>query len=170
MILDIIILAIIAFSAYRGWKKGAISMIGTLIILVAAILIASAFGTPFGKMIGAGNTFLRPVIGFFILFLILFTIGQFLKKLVTPKRGIFSSADKLFGIIFSVLRSVLLLGLIFGFFRIFELPSSKVANASTSYPIILRSSALMVSQLKPLAGSLSNDIFETMPADSLDHR
>jgi uncharacterized membrane protein required for colicin V production len=167
MILDLIIIAIIAFAAYRGWRKGAISMIGSLIILIAAILIASAFGTQFGKVIGAGNTLLRPVTGFFILFVILFIIGQFLKKFITPKRGIFAGADKLVGIIFSLLRAVLVLGLIFGFLRIFELPSSKAANESKTYPIILKSSALMVSQLKPLVGSLSSEIFETMPADSL---
>src|SRR5262249_37169843 len=97
----------------------------------------------------------------------LFIIGQFLKKMVTPKRGIFAGADKLAGIIFATLRAVLILGLLFGFFRFFELPPAKVANASKAYPIVLRSSALMVSQFKPLVGSLSSDVFETMPADSL---
>jgi uncharacterized membrane protein required for colicin V production len=167
MILDVIIILILAFAGFLGWRKGAVSMIGSLIILVAAILLASAFGTSFGKMVGIGNTLLRPVTGFFLLFIILFIVGQFLKRFVTPKKGIFAGADKFVGVIFSVLRTVLLLGLLLGFLRIFELPSSKTANSSATYPIVLKSSALLVSQLKPLAVSLSSDVFDTMPADSL---
>ena len=167
MILDIIIIVILALAAFRGWRKGALVIVGSLIILIAAILIASAFGTQFGNMIHAGNTLLRPVTGFFILFLILFIIGQFFIRFITPKRGIFAGANKFLGIIFGVMRAVLVLGLIFGFLRIFELPSNKAANESKTYPVVLKSSALMVSQLKPLVGSLSSEVFETMPADSL---
>jgi len=170
MILDVIIVAILAFAAFRGWRKGAISVIGSLIILIAAIIIASTFGTGFGRMLGVGNTLLRPVTGFFILFLVLFIIGQFFIKFITPKRGIFSGANKFLGLIFGVLRAVLLLGLLFGFLRIFELPPTKTANTSLTYPIVLKSSALMVSQLKPLVGQLSSDVFETMPADSLKNK
>jgi uncharacterized membrane protein required for colicin V production len=167
MILDFIIIVIPAFAAYRGWRKGGISMIGSLIILIAAILIATTFGTQFGRMLGVGNTLLRPVTGFFILFLVLFIIGQFFIKFVTPKRGIFAGANKFVGAIFGALRAVLLLGLLFGFLRIFELPAQKTASLSMTYPLVLKTSGLMVSQLKPLVGQLSSEVFETMPADTL---
>jgi uncharacterized membrane protein required for colicin V production len=167
MILDIIIIILLVLSAFGGWRKGAISIVGSIIILIAAILLASAFGSEFGKAIGAGNSILRPVIGFFLLFLILFIVGQFVKRFLTPKRGVLAGADKFFGVILGVLRAILLLGLVFAFLRIFEIPSTKTANESRTYPLILKSSSLMVSQLKPLAGHLSNDVFESMPSDSL---
>jgi membrane protein required for colicin V production len=166
MILDIIIIALLALAAYRGWTKGAISLIASLIILIAAILLATAFGSDFGKMIGAGNSVMRPVLGFFILFVLLFLAGQFLKKFLTPKRGFLGRINNFFGLILGIVRAVLVLGLLFALLRIFEIPSAKTVSESKTYPIVLKSSSLIVSQLKPLAGHMSNDTFESMPADS----
>jgi uncharacterized membrane protein required for colicin V production len=162
MILDIIIIAIIAFAAFRGWRKGAVRIIGGFVILIAAILIASAFGTEFGKAIGVGPTLLHPVTGFFILFFILYIIGSFLRRLLTPKSGIFAGANSLIGLLLNAIISVLILGLLFGFLRIFQLPSTKLANESKTYPIVFKSSALLVSQLKPLVSQLSSDVYEDL--------
>lgn len=171
MILDITIIALIAFSAFRGWRKGAVSMLASIVILIGAILLATAFGTQFGKMIGAGPTLLHPVIGFFIVFLILYIIGGFLKRFLTPKTGIFAGANKILGLVFAILRTILLLGLLFGFLRIFQFPSTKLANDSEAYPIVLKSSAIMVSQLKPLVSQLSNEVYEDLsPGDSVKHQ
>jgi uncharacterized membrane protein required for colicin V production len=171
MILDLIIAAIILLGALNGWRRGAVAIIGSIIILFAAILIASAFANPFGKALGIGPTLLHSVTGFFILFLILIIIGSFLKRFLTPKSGIFAGANKILGLVFGILRAVLLLGLLFGFLRIFQIPSAKQANDSKTYPIILKSSAIMVTQLKPLASQLSSDIYEDLtPADSAKHR
>jgi len=168
MILDIIIIALIIFAAYRGWRRGAITMFVSIVILIAAILIAAIFGTPIGKAIGIGPTLLYPVTGFFILFIVLFIAGAFLKKWIKPKRGFLAGADKIFGLIFGVLRAVLLLGLLFAFLRIFQFPSTKVANESFTYSVVLKSSALMVIQLKPLVSQLSNEVYEDIaPNDSL---
>ena len=87
MILDIIVIALIVFAAFRGWRKGAVRIIGAFVILIAAILIASAFGTQFGRAIGVGPTLLHPVTGFFILFFILYIVGSFLRRFLTPKSG-----------------------------------------------------------------------------------
>jgi len=171
MILDIIIVAIILFAAFRGWRKGAITMFVSIIVLVGAILLATAFGTMFGKALGIGPTLLHPVTGFFILFIILLIIGGILKKWIKPKRGFLAGTDKIFGLIFGVLRAVLLLGLFLAFLRIFQFPSTKLANQSTVYPLVLKSSALMVSQLKPLISQLSSEVYDDLvPGDSLKNK
>ena len=171
MILDIIIIALIAFAALNGWRKGAITMLASILILIVAVIIAAIFGTPVGKALGVGPTLLYPVIGFFILLVVLLLIGSFIKKIIKPKRGIFAGGDKLFGLIFGLLRAILLLGLLFAFLRIFQFPSTKLANQSTVYPIVLKSSALIVSQLKPLVSQLSSEIYEDIaPADSLKNK
>lgn len=167
MILDIIIIFIVGYSTYRGWRRGAISFIGSMIILVASIILATVFGSEFGRAIGAGTTILRPIIGFFLLFVILYLIGRSIRKFLTPKRGILAGLDKLFGLILGFLRAVLILGLLFAFLRIFEIPSVKTATESKAYSFILKTSGLLVHQLKPLAGHLSSDTFESMPGDSL---
>src|SRR5689334_9388976 len=110
MILDIVILAIVVFAAFRGWRRGAVAIIGSIVILIAAILLASALATPVGKMIGLGPTLLHPVTGFFIVFILLLIAGSFLKKFLTPKAGIFAGANRILGLFFGVLRAVLLLG------------------------------------------------------------
>jgi membrane protein required for colicin V production len=171
MILDIIIIVLIALAAWSGWRKGAITMLASIVILIVAVVIAAIFGTPVGKALGVGPTPLHPVTGFFILLVIIFFIGSFLKKVIKPKRGIFAGGDKLFGLIFGLLRAVLLLGLLFAFLRIFQFPSTKLANQSAIYPIVLRSSALMVSQLKPLVSQLSGEVYEDIaPTDSLKNK
>ena len=168
MILDIIIIVLLAIAAWNGWRKGAITMLASIVILIAAVVIAAIFGTPVGKAIGIGPTLLHPVTGFFILFVVLLFAGSYLKKMIKPKRGLFAGGDKFLGLIFGLFRAVLLLGLLFAFLRIFQFPSTKLANQSTTYPIVLRSSALMVSQLKPLASQLSSEVYEDItPADSL---
>jgi len=168
MILDIIIVVLLALAAWGGWRKGAITMLASIVILVAAVIIAAIFGTPVGKAIGVGPTLLHPVTGFFIVFAVLLFIGSFLKKRIKPKTGLFAGADKLFGLIFGLLRAVLLLGLLFAFLRIFQYPSTKIANQSSLYPVVLKSSAIMVSQLKPLASQLSSEVYEDIaPTDSL---
>jgi membrane protein required for colicin V production len=168
MILDLIIFVLLALAAWSGWRKGAITMIASILILVAAVVIAAIFGTPLGKALGIGPTLLHPVIGFFILLVLLLFIGSFLKKIIKPKRGIFAGGDRLFGLIFGLLRAVLLLGFLFAFLRIFQFPAAKLANQSTAYPIVLKSSSLMVSQLKPLASQLSSDVYDDItPSDSL---
>ena len=168
MILDIIIVALLGFAIYSGWRKGAITMFVSIIVLIAAVLVATIFGTPFGKAIGVGPTLLHPVTGFFVLFIILLLIGSFVKKWIKPKRGFLAGADKVFGSVFGFLRAVLLLGLLFGFLRIFQLPSTRTSNSSILYPHVLRSSALLVSQLKPLVGQLSSEVYDDLvPTDSL---
>jgi len=171
MILDIIIIALIVFAAFRGWRKGAVRILGAFVILIAAILIASAFGTQFGKAIGVGPTLLHPLTGFFILFIILYIIGSFLRRFLTPKSGIFAGANKIMGLILNVIISVLVLGLIFGFLRIFQLPSAKQANDSKTYPMVLKCSAMIVSQLKPIVSQLSNDVYDELsPRDSVKNK
>ncbi|MDP4230099.1 MAG: CvpA family protein [Bacteroidota bacterium] len=167
MIIDIIIILFLCLAAFRGWRKGAVRIIGSFLILIASIVLATIFGTQFGRALGVGPTLLHPVIGFFILFVILLIIGSFLKRLLTPKGGLFSGANKIVGLILNTVIAVLVLGLIFGFLRIFQIPSVKVANGSVAYPIVLRSSAIMVSQLKPLASQLSGDIYEDIAPEKI---
>ena len=120
MILDIIIVSLVGFAAYRGMRKGAISMVASLVILIGSVIIATVFGTSFGKSIGLGPTLLHPVTGFFILLFILLFLGSFLKKWIKPKRGMFSAADKFLGLVLGALRAILILGLLAGFLRIFQ--------------------------------------------------
>ena len=171
MILDIIIIVLLVLAAWSGWRRGAVTMLASIVILIAAVIIAALFGTALGRALGVGPTLLFPVTGFFILFVILLFIGSFIKKAIKPKSGFLAGGDKFFGLILGVLRAVIVLGLLFAFLRIFQFPSTKLANQSATYPIVLKSSALMVSQLKPLVSQLSSEMYEDIaPTDSLRNK
>ncbi|MEP7234504.1 MAG: CvpA family protein [Ignavibacteriota bacterium] len=168
MIIDLIVAGLLLVSLISGWRKGALTMIATIVVLLGSILLATAFGTQAGKILGFGPTLLHPVIGFFVVFLLLLIAGSFLKKFIKPKRGLLAGADKIIGSVFGLVRAFLLIGLLFGFLRIFQFPSATMANKSTLYPIILKPVATLVSQLRPLASQLSGEVYdEVSPSDSL---
>lgn len=167
MIWDIIIIVLLAFATYRGWRNGAVAMLVSFLIFIGAIIIATLFGTPFGNMLGIGSTYLHPVIGFFVLFVIVYIVGGFIKRKVTPKQGLFAGLNNLLGAILGLLRMVLLLGLLFSFLRIFGLPSAESIRESKGYPMVMDATGLIVSQIKPLVNTFkASDKFEDMPSDS----
>ena len=88
--IDIVAGALILFATWRSWKKGASGILMGFVTLIGAIVIATLFGTPFGKAIGIGAKYIQPVVGFFILFFIVYFIGSFIEKKIKPKQGLFA--------------------------------------------------------------------------------
>lgn len=166
--IDIIAGALVLFSTFRGWKKGASGILMGFVTLVGAILIATLFGTPFGKAIGIGAKYLHPIIGFFLLFFLVYVIGAFIEKKIKPKQGLFAGANAILGAAFGFLRMTLVLGLIFSFARIFGFPATKEVKTTTVYPFTIRITSLVASQLRPLVSQLEeSDVFEEMlPIDT----
>ena len=168
MIWDIIIIVLIAFAIYRGWRNGAVAMIVSFLIFIGAIIIATLFGTPFGKMLGLGASYLHPVIGFFFLFAIIVIIGGFVKRKLSPKQGMFAGLNSLLGAAMGLVRMILLLGLLFSFLRIFGLPPVDTIRESKGYPMVMNATALIVKQIKPLVDTFkASDVYEDMtPSDT----
>ena len=159
--LDAIIVVLLLYALWSGWHHGATRILGGIIVFVAAIIIGTLSGTAIGSAL-LPSSFLAPIVGFFIMFILVMVVGSFFTKKISPKRGIFAGLDKLFGAVFSVIRMLLLIGLLAAFFRLFHLPSPSITNRSTLYPATLHSAASVVSQLKPLAIKLSDDAIDAV--------
>lgn len=168
MIYDIIIAAFIAFALWKGWRRGAMRQLISLAVIIAAVLLGTALGTPAGKAIGIGQKYLQPIVGFFIIFIVLAFAGQFLSRMLHPKAGMTAGANKLLGAIFSGIKAVVIIGLIAAFLRMFAFPPEDKVKDTVLYPATMKASALMVSQIRPLVSQLESiEEYEEMgPADS----
>jgi uncharacterized membrane protein required for colicin V production len=168
MTFDIVAAILILFAAWRGWKKGASGILMGFVTLIAAILIATLFGNPFGKAIGVGPKYIQPIVGFFILFAIVSIIGSFIEKKIKPKQGMFAGANSALGAVFGFVRMTLILGLVFSFGRIFGFPPVDEVKSAVVYPFTIRTTSLIASQLRPILKQLDDsDVFEEMmPIDT----
>ncbi len=165
MILDLVIGLVLALAVWRGWRRGMIEIIASFLLLLVAMFIASMFGTQVGDSLG-NSGYLRPIFGFFIVFIVLMIVGSFIIKKIKPKRGVISFFDRIFGAVFSGLRMLLIVGLVCAFFRLFQLPSAATVNSSKIYPTILTITSNIASQLKPLTSKLSEGVFDDTPPPS----
>ncbi len=162
MIIDLIIGLFLALSIWRGWRRGAVEIVASLALLIVSMLVASAFGTQVGNALGSSG-YLRPIFGFFIVFIVLMIVGSFIIKRIKPKRGVISFFDRLLGAVLSGVKTLLIIGLVCAFFRLFQLPSADTVKGSVLYPATLTATSTIVAQLKPLAVKLSNDVFDDHP-------
>lgn len=162
MSIDIIIGLMLAFAIVKGYRRGAVEIIVSFVIFIAALVLSSMFGTQVGKAL-LGSSYLHPFIGFLIVFVGLLVVGSVITKSIKPKKGFFAGLDKIFGAAIGGIRMLLIIGLIAAGFRIVHLPSSETARSSKFYGIAIRATAMLVSQVKPLATTVSDDIFNDRP-------
>ena len=168
MIYDVIIALLILIAAWKGWGKGAIRQIISLAIIIAAALLASALGTPIGKALGIGQKYLQPIFGFFILFAVLAIVGYFLARLIKPKVGLTATLNNLVGAAVSALKMIFIIGIVAAFLRMFGFPHEDNVKDTVLYPFTMKTSALIVSQVRDLVSNLEhNDEYEEMgPIDT----
>src|SRR5688500_9287275 len=134
MIYDIIIAVLILIAVWKGWGKGAIKQIISLGIIIAAALLASALGTPIGKALGIGQRYLQPIFGFFILFAVLYIVGQFVARLIKPKVGVSAAINNFIGAAVSGLKMIFIIGIVAAFLRMFGFPSEDNVKDTVLYP------------------------------------
>jgi len=161
MSINIIILLLLAFAIWRGYQKGFFQIVASFVLFIVALLLGSALGNVLGWRL-FGDSFLNPIICFFIGFIAILVIGFFLIKKINPKRGIISGIDRILGAALSGVRMLLIIGLVAAFLRVFHLPSYKTINESKLYSVSLDGVAAIVNQLKPLAATTKSDILNDL--------
>lgn len=164
MSIDIVIGLLLAFAIYRGYRRGAFEMIASFVIFIAALLLASAFGTQVGRALMHAS-YWHPIAGFFIVFVGLLIIGSFFTKSIKPKKGLISLLDRIAGAFLSGVRMLIIIGLVAASFRLFHLPSAQSVNKSKLYGIAYSAASSLVTQIKPLATTVTDDIFNEPPPE-----
>ncbi len=137
-VVDIIIVFVIVlsalFSLMRGFVKEAIS----LATWVIAIWVAATFAPKLSVMLSGSidSEAVRQAVGFGVLFIATLIIGglvNFLISQVVKKTGL-SGADRIFGVVFGVLRGGLIIVVLVVIGGLTTLPSTQWWKSSTLLP------------------------------------
>jgi membrane protein required for colicin V production len=153
MALDIIILLALLFAVYRGWSKGLISVILSIVFLVLAMYGAGLLGGWVGDVLNISPAYLSRILGFMIAFAALYFIGRVIKDRIKPKSGILGGVDKLAGAALGLVRGLLVLSIALVFFRVIHLPPESMRSSSRLYPHVVSIAPSLVKLLRPITSS-----------------
>lgn len=148
--LDWAIIALVAFAAIKGFSRGFIVELASLVALVAAIWAGIHFSEQVAETTGIGTE--NAALAFLITFLIVLLGVHFLARFLTTLVDIaqLSLPNKFAGVLFGALRSLftlsVALNLVVGYSD-GELPPEKVREASTLYAPVRAFSPLLVPML-----------------------
>lgn len=112
-IFDIIVCVIAAIAVFNGWRKGfAVQALG-LVAIVLGLIVASRMGAEAGAKLGIDSRY-ASVVGFLIVFLcvtlVLMLVARLFRKMF--KFAGLGFIDVLLGIVLSVLKVALVLGIL----------------------------------------------------------
>lgn len=175
-ILDIILLGIILFGAYKGYRKG--FLLEVISIIAFFLAIVGGF-----KLLHLGVQFLDdhfqisgellPYISFILIFIVIILLvnllGKALKKIIDLT--LLGSIDNLAGALLSMLKWAFGVSVILWLSNSFGIdPPEKWTVNSVLYPHVLRFAPLMVeyfSVIMPFAQDLFEIIKDTLQGDSI---
>lgn len=163
MTTDIILLVLLALSVIGGWRSGAIAMLLSVGILIAAAFGASMFADQVGNLLKIGPVWVRPVVGFVFSFIVLLIIGGWIKRAIRPKHGILRSMDGFAGAILGLIRGAIIVGMLLALLSLIHLPPERTTEHSKIYPVLLKTSTIFMGVLNPYIHHP-----EDHPADSTD--
>ncbi len=108
------ILLLIAYFGFRGFQRGLIDEVGRLVGLVLAVILAYRFSPLLEEHIGLANDLARSAVAFVGIFIVtliaMMLITRFVRTLV--ELVLMEWLDKLGGILFGLLKSIVVLGVL----------------------------------------------------------
>ncbi|MBA7651322.1 MAG: hypothetical protein GH143_07780 [Calditrichaeota bacterium] len=108
------ILLLIAYFGFRGFQRGLIDEVGRLVGLVLAVVLAYQFSPLLEEHIGLENDLARSAVAFVGIFIVtlivMMLITRFVRTLV--ELVLMQWLDKLGGILFGLLKSIVVLGVL----------------------------------------------------------
>ena len=149
MTLDIILLALLALATIAGWRSGAIAMVLSVAVLVAAGIGAMLLALPVGEAFRIGPGWVHPIIGFLFSFIVLMIAGSWVKHFFTPKHGILRKFDGALGALLGFIRGALILSLLMGVFKLMHFPPERTTQRSSVYSVLIETSGFFFRVLRP---------------------
>ena len=141
---DIIIIVILLWGAFRGWKSGFIkevfSSLGIVVGLIVAILFYSEVGKYFTPALGSGSvvSFLSSVLAFIIIWVIvpivLSVVANVLTRTVKDLHA--GPLNSILGLTVGTLKYFVLISFVFSAMAYVGIISEEKKNASLFYPYI----------------------------------
>ena len=116
-VFDLIIYLALAWAVFNGWRKGFLLQLVSFVAIAAAIYCAIKYGVEAGAMLGLEGT-TASIAGFLAIFLaaiIVVTVAGHLLRAVLRFSGL-GAMDVVLGVLFSVLKVGLIVGVMFSWF------------------------------------------------------
>ena len=111
---DVIVYIALAWAVFNGWRRGFLLQLVSLVALIAGLMLAAKYGAYVGSLMGLDSP-TAAIVGFLVIFLaalVAITIVGHLLRAVLRFSGL-GVADVLLGILFSVLKIGLVVGVLF---------------------------------------------------------
>lgn len=153
MILDVILVLLILFAVFRGWNKGLVSVILSIVFLVLAMFGAGILGGYVGEALKISPDYLSKVAGFVIAFVVLLIVGRMIRDKIKPRSGVLGGIDKLAGAALGLVRGLLVLSIALVLFRVVHLPPETMRQSSRLYPHVVSIAPSLVKLLRPITSS-----------------
>jgi len=108
------ILLLIAYFGFRGFQRGLIDEVGRLVGLVLAVVLAYQFSPLLEEHIGLENDLARSAVAFVGIFIVTLIVMIFITRFVRTlvELVLMQWLDKLGGILFGLLKSIVVLGVL----------------------------------------------------------
>ncbi len=142
-ILDIILLICFVPAIIQGFRKGFISQVIAIISIIAGVWMSARFATMVSAWIGQyiqGSEQVLKVVAFTLIFIAVIAVLALIGKLIegTIKLIMLGWLNRLLGVLFSLLKAGLIVGLVIMAFcslnETFQFVSEETLNASVLYP------------------------------------
>ena len=114
---DIIVYIALAWAVFNGWRRGFLLQFVSLVAVIAGLMLAAKYSVYVGSLMGLDSP-TAAIVGFLVIFLaalVAITIVGHLLRAVLRFSGL-GVADVLLGILFSVLKIGLVVGVLFSWF------------------------------------------------------
>lgn len=118
IILDIIILLIVIFFAYKGFKNGLVKELGSLIALIAGVFLAIRFSGFIASLLSDKANFTSeylPILSFSIIFIAIVVVVLVFSKILDQFMKLIKMQwlNKIAGIVFASIKAIIMLGGLF---------------------------------------------------------
>ena len=144
MFLDIIILMILAWGAYKGWTSGflkqLVSLLGFLVGLFVANMLYKSFGEFLAPQLGASPT-MANILAFIVIWVVVPLLLGMLVALPSKwmKGSALGTLNNILGLLIGVFKYVVLLCCLFKVMGVLGMVSQEKKNASTLYAPVVKS-------------------------------
>jgi len=127
------ILAFIAYFGFRGFQRGLVDEVGRLVGLVLAILLANKFSPGLSEYIGLANEVARLAVAFLIVFVATLILMGLLTRAIRAlvELVLLAWLDQIGGVVFGVLKSIVVLGVLIYILESFAVTHEFVARLET---------------------------------------
>ena len=160
-VFDLIIYLALAWAVFNGWRKGFLLQLVSFVAIAAAIYCAIKYGVEAGAMLGLEGT-TASIAGFLVIFLaaiIVVTVAGHLLRAVLRFSGL-GAMDVVLGVLFSVLKVGLVVGVMFSWFTTINNNYSLVEKQTIEESRWFTPISGVVDKLTPYFEELKSEIFE----------